>query len=539
MHTTGTASQGDASAADIMDICESILERKRHDSERSTCSVLEQTDMEAVEALVCMSSWGQRSQKSDLLKIRPLTPVSDSGDFTALHSEAAVSELPKDFHSLSTLCMTPPHSPDLLEPSASLLLPSHVTASQTKAGPANTSIYSAPSANTASVLVAKLSRMKMELGLPSQKAEVPEPASLQPYKAMVTSVIRHTGDSSASSHIPATQGEMEGISGNRNSIGLKETHHSGISEAFQALHLESGLNRVNLIPCPPRLQNSGSSLPDKGLQGVWPIATQTCTPKNCDSDAPRKAASFISVPVPVHPPSVLCQMIPVTGQSGGMVSAFLKSSSQTNPAPIKPILPQTAPVSQPVLMGTSVPQGAVMLVFPQAALPQPASCQPNVMTLGNTKLLPLAPAPVFITPSQNCVPSIDFSRRRNYVCNFPGCRKTYFKSSHLKAHLRTHTGEKPFNCSWAGCDKKFARSDELSRHRRTHTGEKKFVCPVCARRFMRSDHLTKHARRHMAAKKIPNWQAEVGKLNRIASSEKPGNTGVSLSPLVPLPSCSA
>ncbi|XP_068963852.1 Krueppel-like factor 11 isoform X3 [Petaurus breviceps papuanus] len=437
MHTTGTASPGDASAADIMDICESILERKRHDSERSTCSVLEQTDMEAVEALVCMSSWGQRSQKSDLLKIRPLTPVSDSGDFTALHGEAALSELPKDFHSLSTLCMTPPHSPDLLEPSTSLLLPSQVTASQTGTGQA---IYSAPSANMTSVLVAKLSRMKMESGLPSQKSEVPEPASLQPYKAMVTSVIRHTGHSSASPHIPATQGEMEGVSGNRNSIGLKETHHSRISEAFQALHLENGLNHANLVPCSPRLQSSGSSLSDKGQQGVWPIATQTNSPKNSDSDAPRKTASYISVPVPIHPSPVLCQMIPVTGQSAGMVSAFLKPPSQTSPAPIKPILPQTAPISQPLLMGTSVPQGALMLVFPQAALPQPASCQPNVMTLGNTKLLPLAPAPVFITPSQNCVPSVDFSRRRNYVCDFPGCRKTYFKSSHLKAHLRTHTG---------------------------------------------------------------------------------------------------
>ena len=38
-----------------MDICESILGRKRHDSERSTCSILEQNDMEAVEALVCTS----------------------------------------------------------------------------------------------------------------------------------------------------------------------------------------------------------------------------------------------------------------------------------------------------------------------------------------------------------------------------------------------------------------------------------------------------------------------------------------------------
>lgn len=87
-----------------MDICESILERKWHDSERSTSSVLEQNDIEAVEALVCMSSWGQRSQKGDLLKIRPLTPVSDSGDVTTtVHVDAAAPELPKDFHSLSTL----------------------------------------------------------------------------------------------------------------------------------------------------------------------------------------------------------------------------------------------------------------------------------------------------------------------------------------------------------------------------------------------------------------------------------------------------
>lgn len=96
-------------------------------------------------------------------------------------------------------------------------------------------------------------------------------------------------------------------------------------------------------------------------------------------------------------------------------------------------------------------------------------------------------------------------------------------------------GEKPFSCNWEGCDKKFARSDELSRHRRTHTGEKKFACPVCERRFMRSDHLTKHTRRHMTTKKIPSWQTEVGKLNRIATAEKPKSSSA-LSMLIPMPS---
>lgn len=61
---------------------------------------VEYHDLEAAEALVSMSFWGQ-----SLHKPRPLTPTSDSCDSIQLHPEGG--DPPKDLIALSSLVKTP------------------------------------------------------------------------------------------------------------------------------------------------------------------------------------------------------------------------------------------------------------------------------------------------------------------------------------------------------------------------------------------------------------------------------------------------
>lgn len=171
------------------------------------------------------------------------------------------------------------------------------------------------------------------------------------------------------------------------------------------------------------------------------------------SDTPRPVLTVPPAAPGGPPESVYCQKVPLSVSITSIAQNCLTDLGRqhlfpvTSPpaavrAPLQSLQSQAAPSAQILLLEGQVTTAPMMLLLQKPVVPT-LYVQPTLVTPGGTKLPAIAPAPYCATPEEQRLspPHPGASRVRSHICPQENCKKTYFKSSHLKAHMRTHTGE--------------------------------------------------------------------------------------------------
>ena len=199
-------------------------------------------------------------------------------------------------------------------------------------------------------------------------------------------------------------------------VGIAVVHHD-----FHAKTMQDCKNTLSQSTLPSRTSNSQ---PAGKVSASSPTPLTFTTSKSRPATTPSPAAILPNIP--------LLQISTVNGSVTLPVSAV---STPVNSAAVS----SQAPILQVIVVSG---------INSSAPLSAPAPHPVHGASKGRVEYCPIAPAPSSASSTTGqgmeegeVVVPLDGKRRRSHVCHYKLCRKTYFKSSHLKAHIRTHTGK--------------------------------------------------------------------------------------------------
>jgi uncharacterized Zn-finger protein len=137
-------------------------------------------------------------------------------------------------------------------------------------------------------------------------------------------------------------------------------------------------------------------------------------------------------------------------------SEQLPQQKTTDHKHVETVLEQDRPEPPVPQASTNQPFVSPLAFQSQTRNPQRSASTGSLISLSSTK------------QASTSKGSKNGDKRRSFICRYDGCDKSFYRQEHLTRHIRTHTGEKPYQCQFDGCGKRFSRSDELTRHSKVH-----------------------------------------------------------------------